>query len=150
MPAWTAPEADDFKAFFVRDFKYAPESAPDDLAYITDSDIDRAIAEAELNFNSSLFGTDAQVTNVFMYLAAFYLVWNIQNSSQGLGAQFNFPVTNKSVGGVSIGFQVPERIMEHPTLSIYASNGYGMKYLQLALPWTIGNVSVADGQTTVN
>lgn len=149
VSAWVPPTTSaPFKAQFVRDFNYAPDSDPDNLQYVTDADILAAYQNALQNFNPSIFGTLTpvdQITPVFLWLAAFYLVWSIQNSSTGLGSQSKFPISNKSVGGVALGFSIPEAYLKNPVLSIYATNGYGMMYLSFALQKTIGNVRVAFG-----
>ncbi len=147
--AFVTPSVDDFKDQFFRDFKYAPEGSENDLNFITDRDINKAYAQALINFNAGIFGTDAEATLIFLWLAAFYLVYDLQTSAQGIGSQANFPVTSKSVGNVSASFQIPDKIMKNPTLAIYAMNGYGMKYLSMALPYTVGNVRVVNGTTTV-
>jgi hypothetical protein len=146
--AWTAPTASDFRAFFVRDFNYAPTGDPNNLEFITDADIARALSDALIAFNPSLFGDDGQSTTGFMYLAAFHLTMAIQNSMKGIASQFKFPVSSNSVNGVSVNFQLPERYATDPVLSIYTHNGYGMKYLSLVLPFLIGNVQVQCGTTT--
>lgn len=145
--AWTRPTAADFKAFFARDFNFAPASDPSNLSYITDADITRAMDEAELNFNTELFGSDAQTTNAFMYLVAFSMIVNIQNSSKGLSSQSKFPISSNSVGGISIQYQIPEKYAKDPVLSQYTQNGYGMKYLSLVLPLIIGHVVHSEGTT---
>ena len=145
---WTAPTIAEFKAFFARDFNFAPSTDPNNLDYVIDADITKAIAEGEINFNSSSYGTNAQITNVFMYLAAFYLVFNLQNSMKGITSQSKFPINSNSVGSVSISFQIPERYAKDPVLSMYTQNGYGMKYLSLVLPFLSGNVDLIEGTTT--
>jgi len=146
--SWSVPAVSAFKSKFVRDFNYAPASKPNDLNFVTDADIQSAYDNAELNFNPSLFGTDAQINNVFLYLAAFYLVESIKTSSQGFGSQANFPINSKSVGGVSVAFTIPEKYMKNPQLAVFANNGYGMIYLSLVLPFAVGNVETIHGTTT--
>lgn len=145
---WTRPTVDEFKAYFFRDFNYAPTSDPNDLKYITDPDITKAMDQAEATFNSRLFGNDAGRKQAFLLLAACYMVSDIQTSTQGLSSQFNFPVSSKSVGGVSIGYSIPKQYLDDTFVSFLASNGYGVKYFQLAQPWTVGRVGIIDGTTT--
>lgn len=145
---WTQPTVADFKAFFFRDFNYAPSSDPSNLKHVIDADITKAINQALLNFNEDLFGSDDQVTMVFMYLAAFYLVYDIQTSAQGLSSQSNFQISSKSVGGVAVSYSIPDKFSRDPALAIYAQNGYGLKYLSMAIPMIIGNVQVVEGTTT--
>lgn len=146
--SWTAPTASEFKAFFARDFNFAGESDPNNLDFITNADITRAIDEALINFNEGLYGTEAQVTNVFMYLAAFMLVVNIQNSMKGLASQSKFPISSTNVGSVSVAYSLPEMYAKDPRLSGFLKNGYGLKYLELSMPFLVGNVGVAEGTTT--
>jgi hypothetical protein len=146
--ALTFPTAAEFKTFFARDFNFAPDDDADNLDYITDTDIDRAIAEAEIGF-PELLDTDAQNTIAFMYLSAFHLVVNLQNSAKGISSQAKFPISGTSVAGVSVNFQIPERYSKDPFISQFTQNGYGMKYLSMMLPNLVGNVEISEGTTTV-
>ncbi len=145
---FTTPTVAAFKSRFVRDFNYAPETDQSNLQYVLDADITNAYNLALLNFNPGLYGTEAQSTEVFMWLSAFYLVFSIQTSSAGLSSQSNFPISSKSVGGVSISFNIPEVYMKDPVLSQYTQNGYGMMYLNLVMQYMVGNVRIAPGTTT--
>lgn len=142
---WEEPSVSEFKDFFERDFNFAPSTDPDNLEYVTDKDITRAINEALINFNTELFGDDDQITNVFMYLAAYHLVRNITNSAKGLSSQSKFPISSNNVGSVSVSFQIPDKYSKDPYLNSFTQNGYGMRYLELTLPYLVGNVTVADG-----
>lgn len=143
--SWTPPAYTDFQAFFARDFYFAQPSDPDNLDFVTANDINRAIAEAQINFNQALYGSNANITNVFMYLVAFCLVRNIQNSTKGLSSQSRFPISSNSVGGVSVNFQMPEQYSKDPWLSSLTVNGYGMRFLEFTLPYLVGNVFVVPG-----
>lgn len=144
--SWTAPTIAEFKTKFYRDFSYAPDSDPDNLDYIIDQDIQNAIDEAQLNFNTDMFGD--LTTPIFMQLAAHFLVENIRNSSMGLSSQAKFPLDSSSVGGVSISNNINERFKDDPLFSSYLTTGYGKKYLTMVYPFTIGNVNVSCGWTT--
>lgn len=143
--SWTPPVYTDFRNFFARDFYFAQDSDPDNLDFVTINDINRAIAEAQINFNMALYGSDANITNVFMYLAAFCLVRNIQNSTKGLSSQSRFPISSNSVGGVSISFDIPEAYKRDPFISSLTVNGYGMRFLEFTLPYLTGNAFVVCG-----
>lgn len=146
MP-WTAPTVVQFKTQFNRDFNYAPSNDANNLDYITNTDIQNAINEALVNF-TDLYDGGTNTTIVFLYLAAFFMVFNLQNSAKGISSQSRFPISSNSVGGVSVNYQLPERYTSDPVLSMYTQNGYGMKFLSLALPYTIGNVGTSLGTTT--
>lgn len=145
--AWTPPTAADFKTFFARDFQFAKASDPMNFDFVTDTDIDRAIAEGLINFNP-MYGTDPQITNVFLYLAAFCLVRNLQDSAKGISSQPKFIIGSASVGSVSINSQIPEIYLKDPFVASFAQNGYGLRYLELAWPYLVGNVHVVRGGTT--
>jgi hypothetical protein len=136
---------DDFKTYFARDFNFAPAADASNLDYIIDVDIERAITEADVNFNSSLFH-DPSIP--FIYLVAYQLVTNIQNSAKGISSQSKFPISSESVGGVSISFQIPERYAKDPIIQQYSKNGYGMKYLELVLPYLVGVTSAGYRETS--
>jgi hypothetical protein len=147
--AWTAPTITEFKTYFSRDFNFATDhDEPENEEYVLDADVIKALTEAGINFNDSLYGSDAQVTAVFMYLVAFHLVVNLQNSAKGISSQSKFPISSNSVGGVAISFQIPERFSKDASLNQYMTNGYGMKYLSLALPFLVGNIGLIEGTTT--
>lgn len=120
-------------------------------SYITDSDIEKAIDEATLNFNSELFAEDCCAARIpLLYLVAYYLVIDIKNGMTGLssGAYMGF-VASKSVGNVSESYAIPTWIQSNPALSLYMDNGYGKKYLTLIIPRISGFFYLAQGRTTL-
>lgn len=146
--AWEAPTTDEFKEYFARDFRYAPENDPDNPSFVMDADITRAITEAQTNFNSGLADED-HATIMFMYLAAHYLVLNLRTSGKGINSQGEMLINSKGAGSVSVGYQIPDRFSKSPILSQYTTTGYGMKYLELSMKYLVGRVSAVEGTTTV-
>lgn len=116
--------------------------------YIQDSDILRAFNEAKVNFNAALFGDDDTVKMVFLYLAAHYLVIDLNNAMNPLAVGFMGFTQSKSVGSVSESYAVPQWMLNNRTLSAYAQTGYGRKYLSLIQPYLIGNLIFVPGRTT--
>ena len=135
----------DFKSFFARDFAFAPTTDAANLDYVIDADIERAISEASLSFNDTLF-SDPSIP--FAYLVAFHLVANLQNSAKGISSQSKFPISSESVGGVSITFQIPDKYAKDAIIQQYAQNGYGKKYLEFALPALVGVASAGFRSTS--
>lgn len=135
---------DEFKGWFVRDFPYSDNG---DLSGITENDIKKAFAEASLTFNSSLFATVEDQKLGFLYLAAHYLVIDIQNSTQGLNGKYEGIISSKSVGSVSVGYTIPDWVMAHPIYSLLSQSKYGMKYLSLIIPLMVGNIAAVRGAT---
>lgn len=155
---WVPPTAAQFQSRFQRDFNYAPTTDPNNDSYVMVSDINQAISDGLQNFNPALYGIGQNsvvpnpngsdnATNVFYYLAAFYLVVNLQNSFKGISSQTNFPINSKNAGSVSVAYTIPERYSKSPILAQYTQNGYGYKYLSLALPFLTGNVRTVCGTT---
>lgn len=148
-PTWTPPTYQQFESFFFRDFPYAGPNTPStDLNYVQPQDINNAISIAQINFSAGMFDNNGQSTTVFYYLAAFYLVENLKNSSKGISAQANFPLNSIGVGGVNLGMEVPDTFKKNPTYSMYCRNAYGLQYLSLVYPYTIGAGFIAFGTTT--
>lgn len=116
--------------------------------YISDADIQRAFSEAKVNFNPNFFPDDATAEMVFYYLAAHYLVVDLNNAMNPLAYGFNGFTQSKSVGSVSESYGIPQWIMTNPILSQYAQTGYGRKYLSLIMPYLHGNVFLVLGRTT--
>ena len=134
----------EIKTWFSRDFPYSENG---ELTGITDTDIQKAFAEASMNFNPSLFATVDEQKLGFLYLAAHYLVIDIQNSTQGLNGKYEGIMSNKSVGSVSVGYQIPDWVTSSPIYSLLSQSKYGMKYLSLIIPQLIGNISAVRGAT---
>lgn len=116
--------------------------------YIQDSDILRAFNEAKVNFNAGLFGDDNTVKMVFLYLAAHYLVIDLNNAMNPLAMGFMGFTQSKSVGSVSESYAVPQYMLNNAILSQYATTGYGRKYLSLIQPYLVGNIIFCPGRTT--
>lgn len=116
--------------------------------YIQDSDIERAFLEAKLNFNPSFWKNDETAIMVFLYLAAHYLVIDLNNASNPLGMGFMGFTQSKSVGSVSESYGIPQWMLNNQILSQFATTGYGRKYLSLIQPYLIGNIILTPGRTT--
>lgn len=144
---FTVPAVSAFKAYFTRDFKYAPANDADNQSFVTDADISKAYSQAFANFNDSLF-PDESVEMVFLHLSAFYLVHDLQHGALGVNSQVKFPVASKSVDGVAVSYAVPEAYAKDPYLSFFTGNGYGIKYLSYLIPKLVGNIASIEGDTT--
>ncbi len=116
--------------------------------YIQDSDILRACGEAKINFNPNFFKDDETAIMVFCYLAAHYLIIDLNNASNPLALGFMGFTQSKSVGSVSESYGVPQWMLNNQMLSAYAQTGYGRKYLSLIQPYLIGNIILTPGRTT--
>jgi hypothetical protein len=141
---YTNPTIADFKAFFSRDFPYGSDPATS----ITDGDIAKAFAMCENTINWELFPNQNIYTMGYEYLSAFYLVQSLQTSSQGASGSFDWLVNSKSVGSVSEGLSIPQRILDNPEYAYFNKNAYGTQYLMLILPYLSGQIFMAYGRTT--
>lgn len=117
--------------------------------YISDADILRAFGEAKINFNPAFFEDDATAEMVFYYLAAHYLVIDINNSMNAFALGFMGYTQSKSVGSVSESYGIPAYMLNNPALSGYAQTGYGRKYLSLIMPYLVGQIILTPGRTTI-
>lgn len=113
--------------------------------YVNDCDINRAFKEANVVFNDGLCGTDESAKLMFLYLAAFYLAYDLSVAAGGAYGSVNFPATEVKVGSVSEGYYIPKAYLEDPILGFYARNGFGLKYLNMLYPRLVGNVGVVAG-----
>lgn len=141
--AYTNPSVADFKAFFNRDFPYGtdPETS------VLDSDITKAFTFTNVNFNEALFGDQGSYNVGYLLLSAHYLVMNLRASSQGINGQFAFSENSKSVGNVSQGFAIPQRILDNPDWAILTKTNYGAQFIQLVLPQLAGQIYTVCGST---
>lgn len=118
--------------------------------YVSDDDIQRAFNEAKINFNPNFFKDDATAEMVFYYLAAHYLVIDLNNAQNSLSMGFNGFTQSKHVGSVSESYSIPQWILKSPLLSQYAQTGYGRKYLSLIQPYLTGNIIFTPGAISFN
>lgn len=141
--SYANPSVADFKAFFTRDFPYGT----DPNTSVIDADITKAFSLTNVNFNQDLWGDQGSYNIGYFYLSAHYLVMNLRASSQGINGQFNFLQNNKSVGSVSEGFAIPQRVLDNPDWSVLMKTNYGAQYLQLVLPQLAGQIYTVAGST---
>lgn len=149
-----------FKSVFSRDFPYLPQ--PSEYAqccecseetnqqdYVLDTDILRAFEEAKGSFNPSLFLNDSTAKLYFCYVAAHYLVMDLNNAMNSLSMGFNGMVSSKSVGSVSESYAIPQWLMNSPQYAMFAQTGYGRKYLMHIAPVArAAALLITPGRTT--
>lgn len=116
--------------------------------YITDEDIQKAMSQAINNCNENFGETDEEKVNIYLHLVAFYLVLDIKNSSAGINGGTIGNVTSTHVGDVSESYAIPQWMMTDPMYSIYAQNGYGLKYLSLIAPYLAITIMFSRGTST--
>lgn len=117
--------------------------------YVLDADITKAFNESLLSFNSNLpYGTCEQVKHVFYYLSAHYLVQDIKTSQQGLQSSGDFITSSRTVGSVSETYEIPDIYKNNPIYSFYTKSSYGIKFLNLTIPYIVGNINAVEGDTT--
>lgn len=121
----------------------------DKLAYITDNDIEKAFSQAKPNSNDMFGETCNEKVNIYLHLVAFYLVFDIKNSSTGINSSYVGTLTGKHVGDVSESYNIPQWMLDNPTYSIFGQNGYGLKYLSLIAPYMAITVLFSQGNSTL-
>lgn len=126
------------------------EVTKDDLFnYVTDDDITKAMGQAKLNINPRFGTDDNDRLIIFLHLVAFYLVMDLKNSASGVNSSYVGVVASKSVGDVSESYNFPQWLVNSPIYSVYSSNGYGMKYLSLIMPYLSVTVLFSRGGSTL-
>lgn len=141
--AYVNPSVSEFQAQFVRDFPYGT----DPNISVLNQDIVNAQVFCQYSINPALWSDQTSYSMAFNLLTAHYMCLNLRASSQGLNGQYNWAQNNKSVQGVSEGFQIPERISNNPELMMLTKTNYGALYLQLLLPQLAGQMFVVYGRT---
>ena len=138
----------EFKTYFSRQFPYAPATDPTNTDYITDADITTAFAQAKVNFPINLFD-ESNGTIAFLFLAAHYLCMDLQMAQSGINSTGQYLITSKSVGDVSASYGVPTKFLNNPLLNYLSTTQFGMKYISLLYPRTIGSTACVLGGTTI-
>lgn len=141
-------DEDEFKAYFVRDFVYG--ATPDT---VMDADITKALAQGMMVFNPAIWADDDEKKLAFQWVAAHFLVIDIQaagglsadNLGLGVESQGGGTIQSKGVGGVNVSLALPSSIVESPILNQFMRTDYGQKYLQMLTPRLVGNGAVVAG-----
>lgn len=115
--------------------------------YVQDQDIQKAFLQAQTLFNQSFFGDDATEEMAYLYLTAHFLIIDLRAAGAGLSGTGAFPVSGRSVGSVSESYGIPAAYLNNPAMTLYTQTQYGMKYLSLILPQSVGNVVSVYGGT---
>lgn len=137
------PTVDEFKTYFSRDFPYGTDPSTG----VLDSDIVKAFGQVNFAINQALFSKQEDYTIGYLWLTAHYLVVDLRAGSQGVAGRYNWLETNKSVGNVSSGYSIPQRILDYPSFAMLTQTRYGAKYLELLLPQLIGQIFTVAGHT---
>ena len=123
-------------------------TAGNKLDYITDEDIEKAMSQASINANER-FGRNCQEKRtIYLHLVAFYLVMDWKNAAAGATSAYAGLTASKSVGDVSESYNFPTWLMNSPLYSLYATNGFGLKYLSLILPYLSCTILFSTGRST--
>lgn len=116
--------------------------------YVTDADIERAMSQAMISINARFGSDDETKILIYLHLVAFYLVMDWKNAQAGTSSSYSGFVASKSVGDVSESYNFPQWVTNSPVYSMYLSNGFGMKYLSLIIPYLSCTVLFSRGRTT--
>lgn len=141
--AFTNPQVTDFKTRFYRDFPYNP----DPNQGVTDMDINLAFGDVNTIINTDLFPDQSTYFLAYLYLTAHSMCMNIRAGSQGVGGGFAWAQTQKSVGNVSESYQIPQRVIDNPMLMMFTKTSYGARYLEIILPFLVGQMFAVCGRT---
>lgn len=152
------PLVSDFQAQFPREFIYGTG-----LDSVTSNDIQRAINEAGIMFNPSLWdtttliGTSSEGGIAYLYLSAHLMVINIQQMAGGLSAVPRGKGVRNSAEGVavasgigqaSVSYQVPPpRVAENAVLLDLFRTTFGQRYMAMIEPRLVANVQVVSGRS---
>lgn len=119
--------------------------------YVQDSDIERAFEEASGTFNKAFFNDCSTASMYFCYVAAHYLVMDLNAALNSTTMGFSGFVQSKSVGSVSESYGVPQWIVNNPVYALLAQTGYGRKYLLHIIPIARAkSLILTPGRTTID
>jgi hypothetical protein len=121
---------------------------PTNRKFVRDTDVTRALTAMQASglFNPALFSTQEQFTYAVNLLVAHFLCVNLLASSGGINGGAPWLVANKTVGDITEGFVIPDRISRSLTLMPLTKTSYGAQYLQLIAPSLVGGISAVRGQ----
>jgi hypothetical protein len=114
--------------------------------YILDADIENAMNEAKVNFNEGLWTEDSKKIS-FLYLTAHYLCLDLRRVNAGIQSTGENLVKSRTIGSVSESYEIPKYYTENPAYAYYVKTEYGLKYLSLLIPRTMGCMFVIEGDS---
>lgn len=117
-------------------------------SYVTDNDIQKAMTQAINNCNEYFGDTEEEKQNIYLHLVAFYLVMDLKNAQVGINGGVAGAVTSTHVGDVSESYAIPQWMLTNPMYSMFAQNGYGLKYLSLIAPYLAVTLMFSRGDST--
>lgn len=123
-------------------------TAGNKLDYITDDDIANAMTQALISANDKFGSTCQEKRTIYLHLVAFYLVMDWKNAAAGASSAYAGFTASKSVGDVSESYNFPTWLTNSPMYSIYSTNGFGLKYLSLILPYLSCTILFSTGRST--
>lgn len=115
--------------------------------YVTTSDIQRAMDEADCIFNPNLAGNENQKLQQYMYLTAHFLCLDKRMIATGISGESKGQVTSVSVGSVSESYQIPEAWTSNMMFFPFTTTSYGLMFLSFVTPSLVGNVAIVQGAT---
>lgn len=129
--------------------EYAWDETDEDVDYILDSEIERAMGEALFKFNPGLVPNEEKRKIISLYLTAFFVAYDRQMANAGLNSSSSAgPVVSRTVGKMSVTYMQSTLFNKHPSYEFFAKNQYGIKAFNLLLPYLRGNVLVLRGGPT--
>ena len=148
MPSTPPTSVDEFKTRFDRDWPYGQG-----MDSVRDTDITRAMNDACMLFNSSVWTNTTELKAAFLLVAAHCLWVNLQMSGglaakggqKGLRAQPGGPIQSKSVGSASVNYSLPPKLVNDPVLSGLMRSSYGAQYCQVFVPRKAGQMFTVPG-----
>lgn len=140
---YSNPSVDDFKSYFARAFTFSA----DPTLGVTDDDITRAFQLTNTQINIEFFPDQSTYTIGYLNLSAHFLVTSLNAFSGGIvGGRIGIE-SSKSVGSVSQSFHIPEYYYKNPMWARFTSTPYGLWYLEMIYPYTIGRMTYVRGST---
>lgn len=151
-----------YNLFFYRCIQDCSGISPDDTNYwektkdytledfVSDDDIDKAIKVAQGLYNPNLMKTEQSRKIAFLFLVAHCLAYNLRTEKTGINSTGSFNVSARKAGKVEEKYYIPEKLVDNPIYNFYTKTNYGLMYLSLVIPQTMGRMHLAKGTTTPN
>ncbi|HVN66739.1 MAG TPA: DUF4054 domain-containing protein [Candidatus Sulfotelmatobacter sp.] len=141
---WVDPSVQQFKWFFTRDFPFGT----DPNTGILDFDVLRAMQACNSTFRSDIWNNQGEYNQAYLYLTAHHLVSNMQASSQGVAAEYEFIHQSKSALGVSASSMIPTAIQDGPLQAALVKTPYGKRYWEMVRPRVVGTFYAVENRVS--
>ncbi len=124
--------------------KWAVQPTINIFSYIIDEDINRAFEEAYVKLPWYVFMQENDIKKIIFFYLIAHNIYISNNLMTGLNSTVQYAEGSKSIGSVSVSYNVPPFLLEKDYIQLRKS-AYGEKYIDLLSLYYMPMIGIVDG-----